>query len=616
MDDEKTETIIARYREAVSHHDTREMKRRLWWATKSALERRGLVPDVSDRYYIPETERLRHVLSDRQQRRCSPSQPGSQYLDASNAETAKFIADFFGSDGLPPTLRLGFDAAGTKGAMAKVDDVGSVHKLLYATISRPDSHEASDYLAVGVLEPPHTGARVETFLLDVEASLAQVPGSKPKIYAHTDHGGFKDLKHTSGCPWCGAIAPYHLAPVYNNSGAPLKWSTLTSTSTVTPLPGLWHGTCVQVSSLLLAAGADSGVDRILKQNNISFQTAPLLAGGKYDSVSIKELTRLAENPSILKQLKPCIPKDIADALDSCFDLKKNLSVRTMDDFTAHLDLVTDVLQHHKRFTPGCHILWHIPALVKTLGLEQRDWYEPFIEQGLEHFNQQMILLRRSHNLWAPRALLSWHNASFHRDAGVRSRVRAMLSGSHDPGPVEDDMPGSWRKYFDFLTRRDVWLFDSIDLKSPTSWVVVRDDPDVPGVGLFARIDIPPNVIVAVHEGELQDEQPELCHLTYSIQRPAAAPPPRWRVLRRTDPCHFNACNSSHSEPTASWRSVSINGRKARESSDVIVTAKWVRAGHRITWAYDVIAMSNGKARSLPCRLPSMPSRPVLKIDGV
>ena len=419
MDSTVPETLAGRIASYIvsewkgSHIDTLDTRSRAKKSVGEAIRRRGLTTEVRDRRYAAELTSVMHHLIDQQHMTQSEVLPGSCFLDtdASGGFVAGFLPQIV-PDIPEARCRLGFDGAGLK---AGVQSTGSaisaginsrIFGLTYATISHPTELSQEHSLVIAAMEPPETHARLSIF---VALSIARLRRLKLRGYMHGDHGFYKKLLRIAGCPWCSvSAATMHLA-LWNTSSIPVFLD-----EDMPMVPGLLHYLCVALSALILQN--DSPALRLA----VGGWSAYDFDSTDYDSVSIKELTKLADSEELIEDLRSLLPSIVADAVLLIVDMRRFFLSRSLSDW----DLLMEglFLAHRQKPSQGFHIGWHVPAISRQLF---NGSLLPLVEQALEHINQEFIFLRRRHNLYSTARLLGYRNAIYYPLS--ESQVLAILN---------------------------------------------------------------------------------------------------------------------------------------------------------------------------------------------
>ena len=364
-------------------------------AVRLALQRRGMVPEPDERLFQVETALIRHHFMDQQHFQPSPILTGAYLL---NVSRSREFVDAFLPQVVPETpsarVRLGFDSAGIRAGMqvaAGPSPGNHVFGFLYAGISHPFLQELQRTLTIAALDPPETHVRVALFVLLVKGIFAAlgIPG-----YIHADHGFYKTWLRIADCPWCPCTHATVRLPVFNSCHEVILDDELPM------VPGLLHFLCVSFSSLIKENDTQTVKDCVAKWSAFDFEAA-------FDTVSIKELTKLAEGEDVQgRELCALLPGPVADVIVSILDMRIFFKSRSAVDWEA---MMGGIMQVSRSPSVGVHIGWHFPSISRQLFGGR---WEPMIEQTIEHLNQEFIFLRRRHNLYATARLLQYRNAMY------------------------------------------------------------------------------------------------------------------------------------------------------------------------------------------------------------
>ena len=404
-------TIAAQWVDVPSRM-TLEVERRIYHKVRDALADRGLRPEPEERLYAEENALVRHSLMDSQYFTESKILGGAWSLDV---RQSRMFVDAFLPEIVPDVpdgrCRLGVDGAGIRAGMqtTKGSPSEKVFGFTYVSISNPEQQNLRSALVIGALEPPETTARLSVFIAIVRA-LMKALGIKG--FLHGDHGFYKKLLKTTGCPWCAiSFLTKHLK-VFNSPHEVVLDDDLPM------VPGILHYLCVVVSAILMSNDTPTVRDSVAKWSTFDFDSVD------YDSVSIKELTTLAGKENLISELSALLPTPVTDALVAVLDMRSFSKSRSLADWETMMERISTALPLH---SIGVHIGWHVPSIARQLFGGS---LQPMVEQIVEHVNQEFIFLRRRHNLYATARLIQWRNA-----------VHFPLTASHVLAILRSRSPG-------------------------------------------------------------------------------------------------------------------------------------------------------------------------------
>ena len=349
--------VISAFHKANRHSDPSRLSRRIGHEVRQALKRHSVQPRAEDGAYEARTRALRHKLMDAQHW-IGGDIPAIHLMDL--RASLMFILFFFHSinprDILLNILRLGVDGAGTKARMASASG-GGVYKVTWAHLSLPTLGEKlSNFLLVGVLEDEnHVNSRL--FIRALTEQLNSLKQYIHHVYLMSDLGFIRVLRDvgTSECPFCACCLTTVQLAVWHCEDAAI--------SLIDGLPpivfGLLHFLAFLVTALLVCAPPGPLAPTVL-----SFSTVDLAAvyDGAWDSLSIKELGRLADSDALIAEVCGKLPADIVPALLAALDMKRYWATRTMATWRAMMDAVTPPLRRYQKLSTGCHVGWHLKAL--------------------------------------------------------------------------------------------------------------------------------------------------------------------------------------------------------------------------------------------------------------
>lgn len=566
--DRAPETVFDRLSK---HHQATEVAARSEFAAvRAALSNVGATSnDARVGLYQPHTRFVRNYLMDQQHFNTFASLPGVILLDfdRSHSFIQAVLPTLVDETGL---VRVGIDLAGTKAAVVSPDQEHAF-SCSYLTLSHPLRQDLAASVTVGALLPPETAQRYDPFITYFKKEFRKL-GIR-RGFLHGDHGFQKKRLRISDCPWCSITQATLRLGVFNTDSLVLLDPELPE------VPGLLHFLCVLISAVLKAHPTPDVRANARKWTKFDFDKAAV----DYDGVSIKELTALAVDPSSLCQL---LPEDLSAVVIYITDMRLFYQERSMSDWLDMMGVVTKVLQAHDADTVGSHIGWHFPAISRQLF---RGSLCPFIEQVVEHICQEMIYLRRSHNLYSLRRLLQWRNV-VHYPHDLEY-IRLILATEHHrpnsqaitihptpyflktplfraPQPLEPHEGGIVPRLVSFF-RPPQTVAIGIAFESPA--VEARPEPRLPQPGarglVFLR-DLEADVIVGALSLTTKPQQ-------YSI-RTARGP------LFILDDCLMNFANHSR-HPTM----LPVDIRFESQDYAVFMTLRPVRAGEAATFEYRI-----------------------------